>query len=95
MPNAVIEYGPPSRPGVTAIMGLGEDEYMEPTETRVANATRNIGRFSAALWLGGMFIDNDKVKNIGLGGLLVAIAISQASNIPGSHPIMTLLTPRQ
>ena len=91
----VIEYGPPGVRGVSHIMGLGQTEYLEPSEERMAQATRNIGRFSAALWLGGLLIGNDSMKYMGLGGVIVAIGISQTTKIPGSHPITTLLVPRQ
>jgi hypothetical protein len=90
----VIEYGPPGVRGVTQIMGLGQTEYMEPAEMDAAAAIRNVGRFSAILWITGLVMSNSRLKDVGLGGLLSAIAVSQATKIPGSHPVLTLLPRR-
>lgn len=77
MPNVVVEHGPPGQMGVTQIMGLGEDEYMEPADTRIKIASRRVGGFSLALWLAGSLLKNDTVSNLGIGGVLAAVAINR------------------
>jgi len=95
MADVVVEYGPPGTRGVTAIMGLGQDEYLDPAEMNAADAIRKVGRFSGVLWIAGLFTGNSRLKDIGLGGLIAASAMSQVTRLPGSHPILTLLTSKQ
>lgn len=94
MAQVIVEYGPPARQGVMQIMGLGEDEYMEPVELTASDAIRKVGRFGVGLWVAGLVVGNDKLRNIGLGGALASIAIAQVTKIPGAHPVLTLLQSR-
>jgi hypothetical protein len=78
-----ISYGPPGHRGVTHLVAIGASEL---EETPTDHAVKVVGVAGAALFVAGFVIGGARVRSIGLGAALGALAI-RALSTPGKIPI--------
>ena len=77
MPRIQVAYGPPGQKGVTAIMGVGADDYEpDPTQKMLERA----GWLSVGLWALGVFTGSVRLRSIGIGAAAVGFGVRYLAN---------------
>ncbi len=67
-----ISHAPPAQRGVTMIMGVGADDELAACPP-YASALKTAGALSVGVWLVGMFLGSNTVRNLGFGGAVATL----------------------
>jgi len=73
-----VEWGPPGKQGVQTIMGLGADEIAANSDNTDKILTM-ASWASLAAWAVGAVTGNKQIRDVGLGGSLVAFIVKYAT----------------
>ena len=75
-----IAHGPPGASGVTSLMSVGADDIEGFGEREVHKTARTVGLLSTAMWIYGWSTNDPKLKKMGLGVGLAALAVELLSS---------------